>query len=76
MKRQQYHPHQPSNSWEVSYILSIFRPKLDLGIKPYELFFKIGKERCDQLRNWALTNFDSRWVKEHTLPKRHNIVTT
>jgi hypothetical protein len=71
--RHNFHPHEPQNSWEVSYILSIFRPKLDIGIKQSHLFFTIGADRCRVLREWAEQFFGPKWVKEHTLPQRVRI---
>jgi hypothetical protein len=70
MKYRSVHPNEPQNSWEVSFILALYRPNIDLGITLPKLFMKIGKERSIRLREWAHEQLTGFWIKEHTLPQR------
>ena len=58
---------EPENSWEISFILELKRPKIRLGIpKGFVWTRVIPRERLKELLKWSDTNeFNSFWVKEH-----------
>lgn len=56
---------EPQNSWEVAYVISYKRPKIDIGMKKEQAFLTIGSARAKELREWAAKEFDGRWLKDH-----------
>lgn len=57
---------EPQNSWEVSYVFSMKRPNIKLGIPRRDIFLKVGLERGKELMKWTETeDFDSRWIRDH-----------
>lgn len=65
MKRNYYNPNEPANSWEISYVVLLKRPKIDIGLTFKECFKQINEKRREILTNWANTQFTSAWLKEH-----------
>ena len=63
--RYQYNPDEPANSWEVSYIISVCKPHIELGFTKQELYEKVGSNRAYRLRQWSLENFDHQWFLRH-----------
>jgi hypothetical protein len=55
----------PANSWEVSYVISIRKPHVDLDISRKELMLKLGRNRVVQLNHWASEYFTHNWFLEH-----------
>lgn len=60
---------EPENSWEVSYVINWKRPEIRTGITIEELIRYIPEVRRKQLRAWAEEKYESRWLREHTLPR-------
>jgi hypothetical protein len=56
---------EPSNSWEVSYVISIRKPHVDLDITKKELYNKLGRVRISQLNEWAHFYFSHQWFLDH-----------
>lgn len=56
---------EPVNSWEISYVISLYKPHIDLEIKKDKLFFKIGNLRAKELRRWAEEEFTHKWFTLH-----------
>ncbi len=57
---------EPRNSWEVSYIMWLKRPKINIGLKKDILWLKyIDSTRQQELVTWAYENYDYKWFKWH-----------
>lgn len=56
---------EPENSYEVSYVISYKRPKIELGIAKNDIFRIVGPGRARELREWSNKEFDGRWLKDH-----------
>lgn len=65
MKRNYYNPNEPANSWEISYAVLLRRPGIDLGITFKQASLAIPEPRRNVIKEWAYTNFTSKWLKEH-----------
>lgn len=55
----------PQNSWEVSYIFSIYRSDINLEITKDQLNKVLSRERRNALREWAAEYYDRRWFLDH-----------
>jgi hypothetical protein len=56
---------EPLNSWEVSYVISIRKPHIDLLITREEIIRKIGSIRALDLKQWSDRYFSHKWFVEH-----------
>lgn len=55
---------EPRNSFEISFVIKIRKPQLDIGISTRNLVKILGTRRCDELREWAYTQYTYRWFKD------------
>jgi hypothetical protein len=58
---------EPMNSWEITYVFSIMRPNINLGLTKEEAYLKVGYQRAKELRKWANESgeFGPEWIKWH-----------
>jgi hypothetical protein len=56
-----YDEREPYNSWEVSYIVSIRRPYIKLGITKKELDKIVPDYRKRMIKSWAREFFTQEW---------------
>lgn len=56
---------EPSNSWEVSFVIHIRRPEKDIDVNEVVWHKVLGNPRMDELRKWAKESYNSKWFKDH-----------
>ena len=56
---------EPSNSWEISYVIAINKPHVNLGVPHDEVFRALSRERKAELREWANQCFHHSWFLYH-----------